>query len=52
LPQNIIQKYYEVVDAEGRVVKITKLGATAHQKSIPKYIDENLQFWALEFSKE
>jgi very-short-patch-repair endonuclease len=49
---DIIQKYYEVIDAEDRVAKITKLEATAHQKSVPIDIDENLQFWALEFSKE
>jgi very-short-patch-repair endonuclease len=48
---DIIQKYYEVVDAEDRIAKITKLEATA-QESVPKDIDDNLQFWALEFSKE
>jgi very-short-patch-repair endonuclease len=49
---DIIQKYYEVVDAEDRVAKITKLEAIAHQESVPKDIGENLQLWALEFSKE
>lgn len=49
---DIIQKYYEVADAEDRTAKITKLKATAHNESIPKEIDENLQFWALEFNKE
>jgi very-short-patch-repair endonuclease len=49
---DIIQKYYEVVDAEDRTAKITKLKATAHHESIPKVIDENLQFWVLEFNNE
>ena len=49
---DIIQKYYEVVEAEDRVAKITKLEAKAHRKSVPKDIDENLQIWAFEFSKE
>jgi hypothetical protein len=47
-----VQKYYEIVDAEDRIAKITKLNATAHHDSIPKDIAENLQFWALEFNKE
>jgi hypothetical protein len=49
---DIIQKYYEVADAEDKTTKITKLTATAHHESIPKDIDEKLQFWALEFNKE
>ena len=49
---DIIQKYYEIVDVEDRIAKITKLKATAHHESIPKDIAEKLQFWALEFSKE
>jgi hypothetical protein len=49
---DIIQKYYEVADTEDRTAKITKLKATAHHESIPKDIDDNLQFWALEFNKE
>ena len=48
----MIQKYYEVVDAEDRSARIIKLNTTAHHESIPKDIDENLQFWALEFNKE
>ena len=44
---DIIQKYYEVVDAEDKTTKITKLKATAHHGG-----DEKLQFWALEFNKE
>jgi hypothetical protein len=46
---DIIQKYYEVVDADDKGTKITKLKATANHKSVPKDIDEKLQFWALEF---
>jgi hypothetical protein len=49
---DIIQKYYEVVDAEDRTAKITKLKAIAHHGSIPKDVQENLQFWALQFNKE
>jgi very-short-patch-repair endonuclease len=49
---DIIQKYYEAVDAGDKTFKITKLKATAHHESIPKDIDENLQFWAFEFNKE
>ena len=49
---DIIQKYYEVVDADDKTTKITKLKATAHHESVPKDIDEKLQFWALEFNKE
>jgi very-short-patch-repair endonuclease len=49
---DIIQKYYEAADTEDRTAKITKLKATAHHESIPKDIDEKLQFWALEFNKE
>jgi hypothetical protein len=49
---DIIQKYYEVVDAEDKIAKITKLNAATFHKSIPKDIDEKLQFWALEFNKE
>jgi very-short-patch-repair endonuclease len=49
---DIIQKYYEVVDAEDKIAKITKLNAATYYKSIPKDIDEKLQFWALEFNKE
>jgi very-short-patch-repair endonuclease len=49
---DIIQKYYEVADAEDKTTKITKLKATAHHESVPKDIDEKLQFWALEFNKE
>jgi very-short-patch-repair endonuclease len=49
---DIIQKYYEVVDADDKTTKITKLKATAHHGSVPKDIDEKLQFWALEFNKE
>jgi hypothetical protein len=48
----IIQKYYEVVDADDKSTKITKLKATAHHESAPEDIDEKLQFWALEFNKE
>jgi very-short-patch-repair endonuclease len=49
---DIIQKYYEIVDAEDRTAKIKKLKATAHHESIPKDLAENLQFWAIEFNKE
>ena len=49
---DIIQKYYEIVDAEDRTAKIIKLKATAHRESVPKDIDEKLQFWAIEFNKE
>jgi very-short-patch-repair endonuclease len=49
---DIIQKYYEIVDAEDRTAKITRLKATAHHESIPKDIAEDLQFWAIEFNKE
>ena len=49
---DIIQKYYEVVDADDKSTKITKLKATAHHESVPEDIDEKLQFWALEFNKE
>ena len=49
---DIIQKYYEVVDADDKTTKITKLKATAHHESVPEDIDEKLQFWALEFNKE
>ena len=49
---DIIQKYYELVDAEDKTIKITKLEDTAHHGFIPKDIDEKLQFWALEFNKE
>ena len=49
---DIIQKYYEVVDADDKTTKITKLKATAHHESVAKDIDEKLQFWALEFNKE
>ncbi len=49
---DIIQKYYEVVDAKDRTAKVTKLKATAHHESIPRDIDENLEFWTLEFNKE
>ena len=49
---DIIQKYYEVVDADDKTTKITKLKATAHHESVPKDINEKLQFWALEFNKE
>jgi very-short-patch-repair endonuclease len=49
---DIIQKYYEVVDSDDKRTKITKLKATAHHESVPKDIEEKLQFWALEFNKE
>ena len=49
---DIIQKYYEVSDAEDKTTKITKLKAPAYHESVPKDVDENLQFWALEFNKE
>lgn len=49
---NIIQKYYEVVDAEDKSTKVTRLKATEHQEPIPKDIRENLQLWAIEFNKE
>jgi very-short-patch-repair endonuclease len=48
---DIIQKYYEIVDAEDRTAKIKKLKDTAHE-SIPKDLAENLPFWAIEFNKE
>jgi hypothetical protein len=35
-----------------KTTKITKLKASAHHGSVAKDIDENLQFWALEFNKE
>jgi very-short-patch-repair endonuclease len=49
---DIIQKYYEVVDADDKTTRITKLKATTRHGSVPKDIDEKLQFWALEFNKE
>jgi very-short-patch-repair endonuclease len=49
---DIIQKYYEVADADDKTTKITKLKATVHHGSVPKDINEKLQFWALEFNKE
>jgi hypothetical protein len=49
---DIIQKYYEVVDADDKTTKITKLKATINRQSIPREIDEKLQFWAIEFNKE
>jgi very-short-patch-repair endonuclease len=49
---DIIQKYYEIADADDKTTKIIKLKATAHHGSVPKDIDEKLQFWALEFNKE
>jgi hypothetical protein len=48
---DIIQKYYEIVDAEDRTAKIKKLKNTAHE-SIPKDLAKNLPFWAIEFNKE
>ena len=35
---DIIQKYYEVVDAEDRTAKITKSKATAHYGFIPIFL--------------
>jgi very-short-patch-repair endonuclease len=50
--EDIVQKYYEVVDAEDKTTKVTRLKATIHHEPIPKEIDEKLQFWAIEFNKE
>ena len=33
---DIIQKYYEVVDADDKTTKITKLKATANHESVSK----------------
>jgi hypothetical protein len=49
--EDIVQKYYEVVDAEDKTTKVTRLKATIHHEPIPKEIDEKLQFWAIEFNK-
>jgi hypothetical protein len=49
---DLIQKYYEVVDAGDKTTKIAKLKAAAHHESVPKDIDEKLQLWPLEFNKE
>ena len=49
---NIIQRYYEVVDAEDKTTKVTRLTATIAHEPVPKDIQEKLQFWALKFNKE
>jgi very-short-patch-repair endonuclease len=49
---DIIQKYYEAVDAPDKTTKVTRLKTTIHHESIPSDIDEMLQFWAIEFNKE
>jgi very-short-patch-repair endonuclease len=49
---DIIQKYYEVIDADDKSTKVTRLRATIHHEPVPKDIQENLQFWSLKFSKE
>ena len=36
---DIIQKYYEVVDADDKTTKITKLKATANHESVSKDVD-------------
>jgi very-short-patch-repair endonuclease len=50
--ENIIQRYYEVIDAEDKPAKVTKLKGVTDLESIPREIDEKLQFWAFEFNKE
>jgi hypothetical protein len=50
--EDIIQRYYEVVDTEDKGAKVTRLKATTNLEPVPKEIDEKLQFWALEFNKE
>jgi very-short-patch-repair endonuclease len=52
IAEDIIQRYYEVVDAEDKTVKVTKLKAVTNLESIPSEIADKLQFWALEFNKE
>jgi very-short-patch-repair endonuclease len=50
--EDIIQKYYEVVDAPDKTTKVTRLKATTHHERTPRETDENIQFWTLEFNKE
>jgi very-short-patch-repair endonuclease len=50
--EDIIQRYYEVGEAEDKTAIVTRLKVATHHESIPSDIYEKLQFWAIEFNKE
>jgi very-short-patch-repair endonuclease len=50
--EDIIQKYYEVVDVEDKTANVTKLKTARYYEAIPKDLNEKLQFLTIEFNKE